>query len=326
MNETAVRSLAGRATGAISMNNFYGKTAFTPLVYEFTSTTQSWAGTNATLSASGGALIVNSTANDPIVRSPSGTTWPGSGGVVIKIFIRRTSGTGWDGSVYYTTGAHGESESFKNLMPEPVWDGTYKLIEMNMSNLVAGGTDYVTNTITRLRLDFGLTAVDDFQVDRIEITTGTLYAGGLYQYNASGYHNDNVNYFDGTDPVTALTTIQESSIPENESRLWIGYFYSRIGGDYVFNMSSDDGAYLWLGETAITGYTTLNRNLFTTFNTETLSTDPITLTENTYTPIRLMMGNGVGPGYVFLSFDTPGLGTITNGTGYFLHNSATFGF
>jgi hypothetical protein len=190
-------------------------------------------------------------------------------------------------------------------MPEPVWDGTYKLIEMNMSNLDAGGADYITNTITRLRLDFGLTAVDDFQVDQIEITTGTLYAGGLYQYNASGYHNDNVNYFDGTDPVTALTTIQESSIPENESRLWVGYFYSRIGGDYVFNMLSDDGAYLWLGETATTGYTTLNRNLFTTFNTGTLSTEPITLAANTYTPIRLMIGNGVGPGYMFLSFNTP---------------------
>ena len=51
MNESTVRALAGRASGAISMNNFYGKTAFTPLVYTFASTTQSWVGRNASLSA-----------------------------------------------------------------------------------------------------------------------------------------------------------------------------------------------------------------------------------------------------------------------------------
>lgn len=325
MNESAVRSLAGAATGAISFSNFYNKTAFTTLTYNFTTTVESWTGVNATVTAAGGAMTVNATANDPYIRSPSGTTWPGSGGVVIRVNIRRTAGTGWDGSIYYTTSGHGETESFKNLMPEPAWDGTYKLIEMNMSNLTAGGTDYISNTITRLRLDFGATSADDFQIDYIEIATGTVYGSGLYEYTASGYHNDNANFVDSGTAVGAATTVSEPTIAENTSLSWVGYFYAPTTGNYVFNMATDDGGYLWIGANAISGYTNTNQTIYTNFNTGTVSSAAIPLTRNTYTPIRMMMGNSLGPGNASLTFTIPGGSTISDGTGYYFHNSGTLG-
>lgn len=38
-----------------------------------------------------------------------------------------------------------------------------------MENLTAGGTDWLTNTIIGLRLDFGTTASDIFDIDWIAI-------------------------------------------------------------------------------------------------------------------------------------------------------------
>jgi hypothetical protein len=345
MNEAAVRSLAGRASGAISMNNFYGKTAFTPLVYTFASTRQSWVGQNATLSASSGALIVNSTATDPIVRSPVGTTWPGSGGVVIRITIRRTSGTGWDGNIFYTTGTHGESELFKNIMPEPEWDGTFKLIEMNMSNLVAGGSDYITNTITRLRLDFGLTAVDDFQIDQIEITTGPVLLSGWYgtryvgdftgaTYSATQPYGplDNVNFSGTFTPQGEL--LQSTSIQSLEraedfySFEWLGYFYAQQTGDYTFTTTSDDSSYVWIGDNALSGYTILNANVDNggPHGAITITSAPVSLIQNTYYPIRVIHGQGTGGRIMSLSFTPPDNISRTAGTGWWFYNSATNGF
>jgi hypothetical protein len=325
MNESVVRTLAGAATGAISFSNFYNKSAFSTITYNFTSTVESWTGTNTTLSANLGQMVLNSTANDPFITSPV-LSFNGGSAPIIRISILRTGGTGWDGSLFYTTGGHGVSEAYKALMPQPAFDGVnYQLIEMNMSNLFAGGNDWSTNTITRIRMDFGATAADDFRIDFIQIDTGTTYAPGFYEYTAAGYHNDNANFVDAGTAVGAATTVSEPSIAENTSLAWVGYFYAPSSGNYTFNMATDDGGYLWIGSNAISGYNTGNRNVYSNFNTGTVSSAPIALTANTYTPIRMMMGNQIGPGNASLTVTLPSGTTISDGTGYFLHNSGTLG-
>lgn len=116
-----------------------------------------------------GMLTLISAANDPFLRR-TGLSFSGLTYKYIKVRIRRIAGSTWDGSVYYTTASHGESELYKNLMTEPVWDGTFKIISIDMSSLVAGGTDWVSNTITGIRFDFGLLLGDDFEIDYIQLS------------------------------------------------------------------------------------------------------------------------------------------------------------
>jgi hypothetical protein len=118
-----------------------------------------------------GALTISSSGIDPILRSPvislSGTTYR-----YITIRLRRTAGTGWQGDVYYTTASHGESELYKKSFTEPSWDsGLYQIIVLDMSDLTAGGTDWSSSTITRVRFDLGASAADVFQIDYIRLSS-----------------------------------------------------------------------------------------------------------------------------------------------------------
>lgn len=115
-----------------------------------------------------GSLTLTSSNNDPFFRSPV-ISLNGNNYRYIKIRIRRLAGTGWDGSVYYSNGIHGESELYKALMTEPTWDGSYQLITVDMGNLLVGGTDWLTSTITQVRFDFGLGIGDDFEIDYITL-------------------------------------------------------------------------------------------------------------------------------------------------------------
>jgi hypothetical protein len=325
MNESAVRTLAGAASGAISFSNFYNKSAFAKITYNFTTTVESWTGTNATISALGGQMVINATANDPYITSPV-VSFSGGTAPIIRISILRTGGTGWDGSLYYTTGGHGFSEAYKALMPQPAFDGVnYQLIEMNMSNLFAGGNDWSTNTITRLRMDFGATAADDFRIDYIEIDSGVTYATGLAQSYQLGYHNEDANYMTAPIADTITNSVNYPSIADNISYQWLGYFLAPTTGTYNFSLNSDDGSYFWIGNNAISGYTTGNANVFATYTTGTVVSGNISLTAGTYYPIRLLYGNGIGGAYITLSFSGPGIATTSAGTGYFFYNTATTG-
>jgi hypothetical protein len=228
--------------------------------------------------------------------------------------------------LYYTTAGHSYSEAYKALMPQPAWDGiNYQTIEMNMSNLFAGGTDWSTNTITRIRLDLGATAADDFRIEYIQIDTGVTLAAGLYQSYQLGYHNEDVNYITAPVAEGGTNSVNYPSIADNISYQWIGYFLAPTTGVYNFSLTSDDGSYFWIGSNAISGYTTGNANVFATYNTGTVVSGNISLTAGTYYPVRTLYGNGIGGAYITVSFSGPGIATRSDGTGYFFYNSATLG-
>lgn len=141
--------------------------------YDFNSGVEGWSAANATLSASGGILTQTTTANDPHITSPSFSI-SGTAGRYIKVVVRPVNAGqagGWDGSVFYSTPNHGYSESFKGVMIQPTWDGTYKTITLDMWNPHAGGSDWQNSTITSIRLDFGNLFTDgSFLIDSISIS------------------------------------------------------------------------------------------------------------------------------------------------------------
>lgn len=335
LGETAVRTLAGVATGAISVNNFYGKsngvtpvgvaTAAAPIFYGFDAGTDSWTATGATISAAGGILTVNSTSTDPIIRrtvSISGFRYP-----YVEVFIRRSTGLTWDGKLFYSTAGHGESAVHYNQYTEPTWDGVnYQYMIVDNRNLVLGGTDWTDNTITNIRLDFGAATTDDFTVDWIQIR-GTIYpVAGMYLYTRAGYHNDVVTFVESLPTGAGATNTISTAPPSTTSYMYVGYFLAPTTGTYIFNLASDDRGWLWLGNDALTGsYTTSNSLITANFNTGTVASTSLFLTAGTYYPVRIVMGNNAGGGNIVFSFSGPGIATRTNGTGYFFYNADTTG-
>lgn len=328
-----VRSLYGIASGAIRLaadgytkSNIFGiSTAADPIIYNFTNTSDSFTAAGATITNQANNIFLDSTSNDPILRRTvnfSGKTYP-----FLQINILRTRGSGWDGKVFYTTAGHGESGSFTANMTEPVWDGVnYKLITVDMRTLVAGGTDWTDNTITGIRFDFGAGQNDEFEIDFI-VVRGTIYPqAGLYGRQYTGYFNGLTNYFlTGGTGIGATNAIANSAVPTTTSYEYLGYFKPSVSGAYTFGTSTDDLGYLWIGANAVSGYTSANANVTTTFSSGAIYTGSIFLTAGTYYPLRYQFGNNGGPGSAFLAWTGPGQTATNDGTGEYFYNADTNG-
>ena len=165
------------------------------------------------------------------------------------------------------------------------------------------------------------------------------YVAGLYKTTYSGYFADNVNFFAtatsqtfGTNPATSVqtTAISESSNNDGEyfSCQWLGYFKPTTTENYKFSTSSDDASYMWIGATAITGFTTANatvNNGGAHGNTE-VSSAFISLTAGVYYPIRIQFGEAGGGDVLTFNYSTPTITKTTNVTGLVFYNSTTNGF
>jgi hypothetical protein len=87
------------------------------------------------------------------------------------------------------------------------------------------------------------------------------------------------------------------------SRLYTGYFRAPVTDTYTFTLQSDDACYVWLGATALSGYTKANA-LVKAGGPHPINypaqTNTISLTAGTYYPIRVIYGNGWNPGYALV--------------------------
>ncbi len=107
---------------------------------------------------------IASTGTDPQFLSPT-IAIDGVLATRIRVRIRRTAGTGWDGKVMYVTAGHAATLSHrKEIATDPTILNRPVTIEFDMANLTAGGTDWVDSIITQLRFDFGATAADAFDI------------------------------------------------------------------------------------------------------------------------------------------------------------------
>jgi hypothetical protein len=164
--------------------------------------------------------------------------------------------------------------------------------------------------------------------------SGVIYANGLYRRTYSGYFNDNVNYFDGASPTAAAvdtSPLSPGTPPSNTSYQWLGYWRATsdtiFSGNTYFQLTSDDASYMWIGNTAITGYTTGNA-LINNGGTHpsTTITGIIAMTAGVYYPIRIQYGENTGVTAFSLTVYTISLGTYTTTmTSNIFYNSVTQG-
>jgi len=165
-------------------------------------------------------------------------------------------------------------------------------------------------------------------------TIDNLYTSKIFlQYSEAGYHNNVVDFVQNN-PVyngiilgpayvanignlTEASTILNFTIVHNAySILYTGYFKADFTGSFAFNLNTDDVAYLWIGDTAMTGYTTSNRLVYSSSGIN--GSGSITLTNGTYYPIRILWGNSTSSAYCNITFTRNGT-TITDWTGYTFH-------
>jgi hypothetical protein len=143
--------------------------------------------------------------------------------------------------------------------------------------------------------------VDNPNVGVFTLTPGVIQPG-IRKVTYTGYHSEDVAFTD-TATVTASTTATNfniASIAENTTVLYTGYFLGTYTGNWTFTQTGDDGAYLWIGANAVSGYTTGNANATSTYNTT--GTVTVAITAGVYYPIRLLYGNGPAGGFLNVTY------------------------
>jgi hypothetical protein len=164
---------------------------------------------------------------------------------------------------------------------------------------------------------------------------GIAFAPNIWRTDYNLYFNDTPSFFataalkaapndyNGTD-----TTINEPSLLNNTSIEYKGYFLATYTGTHTFYLSSDDGSFMWVGPTALSGFTTANalvKNGGLHAVVEVSAT--ISLVAGTYYPIRIQFGNGpTGPGALTASYEHSGQAKTSTWTGKIFYNTATNGF
>jgi hypothetical protein len=130
--------------------------------------------------------------------------------------------------------------------------------------------------------------------------TNVAFASGLFRRTYSGYFNDNVNYFDGATPTASAADTSPIGTPSNvafTSYQWLGYWLATSdtvsSGSTLFQTSSEDTSWMWIGPTALTGYTTgnalINNGGGARMDVQTVSAST-PLTVGQYYPIRIQYG------------------------------------
>lgn len=176
-------------------------------------------------------------------------------------------------------------------------------------------------------------------------TTFVPYAAGLFKTTYAGYFGslsgnpslDNVNFFAtatpqafGSNPATSVqtTAITEAATDDGSSFScqWLGYFKPTTTETYTFFTSSDDASYVWVGNTAISGFTTANPTVNNggLHGTQERS-GSVALTAEIYYPIRIQFGENGGGDVLTFSYSTPTITKTTNVTGLIFYNTSTNG-
>ena len=163
-------------------------------------------------------------------------------------------------------------------------------------------------------------------------------AAGLFKTTYSGYFNDVPDFFATATPASVggnpATSVQTTAIEEpatddgsNFSVQWLGYFLASTTETYTFFTSSDDASYVWVGATALSGFTTANpvvNNGGAHAVQERSGT--IALTASVYYPIRIQFGEAGGGDAMTFAYSTPTITKTTNVTGTVFYNTVTNGF
>ena len=154
---------------------------------------------------------------------------------------------------------------------------------------------------------------------------------GLYRTTYTGYFADNPAFF--ATATVSSAAVNLSPIGDGDpgfepfSVQLLGYFKPTTTETHTFFLTSDDASFMWLGATAVTGFTTANAfiNNGGVHGSVEVSAS-IALTAGVYYPIRIQMGDNGAGDVLELNYSTPTIVKTTTVTGKVFYNSATNGF
>jgi len=157
------------------------------------------------------------------------------------------------------------------------------------------------------------------------------YLAGLYRTKYSGYFADAVGWFataTATSTTVQTTVIEDPNTDDGEtfSAQWLGYFVPSTTETYTFYLSSDDASYLWIGNNAVSGFSTANA----TVNNGGLHgvvevSGTASLTAGVYYPIRIQFGENAGGDVLTFNYSTPTITKTTSVSGKVFYHPATRG-
>ena len=214
-------------------------------------------------------------------------------------------------------------------------------LELAAINRAADGNARPYYDITQLPTQFdGNDTVDNPNAGGLVVgrpwTSTPPYSAGVYKsiyYGGANAWTSNIaqpTFFDGktANSASVATNFDNTFTAGEPNRAvqWIGYFLPSYTGVHTFSTGGsnvDDCLTLWIGATALAGYTTGN----SVFNASlTAGTGTISLTAGTYYPIRVQHGNNSGPGSTTVYYAHTGQTITKVYTGKIFYNPATNGF
>jgi len=141
--------------------------------WTFETGTDGFEGAGSTLAArAGGGLEVTGDLFDPIVRLPKGLSVKGAEANTVLVRITRNRDTErWDGSLFWTTAAHGEAAGFatKPVRGADPAVGETTIMVYDLAKPRKGGDDWTRSVITGVRLDLDDSAGGAFTVHQVAI-------------------------------------------------------------------------------------------------------------------------------------------------------------
>ncbi|MCA6286251.1 hypothetical protein [Phenylobacterium sp.] len=143
--------------------------------WTFEAGTDGFEGAGSTLAARpGGGLDVTGDLFDPIVRFPKDLSVKGSESNAVLVRITRNKDTErWDGSLFWTTAAHGEAAGFatKPIRGADPAVGETTIMVYDLAKPRKGGDDWLKSVITGIRLDLDDSAGGAFTLQQVAIVT-----------------------------------------------------------------------------------------------------------------------------------------------------------
>lgn len=138
------------------------------------------------------------------------------------------------------------------------------------------------------------------------------------------YHNESID-------LSLMTILQDSDgVPylgtgdSNRTYTFTGYVYIPTSGNYIFRTNSDDGSYLWLGQSAWDGNYQINNALINNgglHGPQIVDSAKINLVGNQWYPIRILFGNLDGGTTLAVYYSSDNGSNFTSPT--FAYNSTT---
>lgn len=168
--------------------------------WNFDSTVEGFVALGATVTWSNGSIQLTSSGTDPALRTP-GISIAGGANYLVRMRIRRVSGSGWDGKLYYTTASHGENETYRKQISDGTATGEWRVIEWDMSDIA----DWMASNVLNIRFDLGTTAQDQFLIDWV--STGRVAPQPLV--SQATLTN---NYYTRTDTDSAISSATQNLV------------------------------------------------------------------------------------------------------------------